>query len=77
MGTHRPKNGEKPTLTLPRMPFSIVLNKGTGMLQKNKVESMGEIIFEPSELVEYGDVSEMTQGGTGTPAQPDGAVYSS
>jgi len=47
------------------------------MLQKNKVDSMGEIVFEPSELVEYGDVSEMTQGGTGTPVQQDGAVYSS
>ena len=64
-------------MTPPRMPFSIALNKGTEMLHKNKVESMGEIVFEPSELVEYGDVSEMTQGGTGAPAQLDGQVYSS
>ncbi len=33
--------------------------------------------FEPSSLVDYGDVSELTQGGTGPAAQPDGAVYSS
>jgi hypothetical protein len=33
--------------------------------------------FEPSVLVEYGDADQITQGGGGPAAQPDGAVYNS
>lgn len=33
--------------------------------------------FEPSEVVEYGDIHVQTQGTGGPAAQPDGATYNS
>jgi hypothetical protein len=47
------------------------------MHQNDKVDQTPEIAFEPSELVEYGEARELTQGGGGPAAQPDGAVYNS
>ncbi len=47
------------------------------MYQDNKVEQASEIEFEPSDLIEYGEARERTQGGGGPAAQPDGAVYNS
>ncbi|MEO7178536.1 MAG: hypothetical protein ABIW83_06815 [Allosphingosinicella sp.] len=35
------------------------------------------IEFEPSDLVEYGEARERTQGGGGPAARQDGAVYNS
>lgn len=47
------------------------------MHQDNKVEQASDMAFEPSHLVEYGEASDLTQGGGGPAAQPDGAVYNS
>jgi len=47
------------------------------MYQYNKVGQASETAFEPSDLVEYGEARERTQGGGGPAAQPDGAVYNS
>lgn len=47
------------------------------MLIDNPADRLPEFSFEPSELVEYGEASELTQGGGGPAAQPDGAVYNS
>jgi hypothetical protein len=47
------------------------------MIQDNKVDQVSEIAFEPSDLIEYGEARERTQGGGGPAAQPDGAVYNS
>jgi len=47
------------------------------MIQDNIVDHVSEIAFEPSELIEYGEARERTQGGGGPAAQPDGAVYNS
>lgn len=47
------------------------------MNHENQVERTPELAFEPSQLVEYGAASELTQGGGGPAAQPDGAVYNS
>ena len=47
------------------------------MHRDNRGAQALNIEFEPSQLVEYGDVREQTQGGGGPPAVPDGAVYNS
>ena len=47
------------------------------MIQNNNVGQVSEIAFEPSDLIEYGEARERTQGGGGPAAQPDGAVYNS
>jgi hypothetical protein len=47
------------------------------MVQDNKLGQVSEIAFEPSNLIEYGEARERTQGGGGPAAQPDGAVYNS
>jgi len=47
------------------------------MIQDNKIDQVSGIAFEPSDLVEYGEARERTQGGGGPAAQPDGAVYNS
>lgn len=47
------------------------------MIQDNKVDQVSEIAFEPSDLIEYGEARDRTQGGGGPAAQPDGAVYNS
>lgn len=47
------------------------------MQQNDRVEQASEITFEPSQLLEYGEARELTQGGGGPAAQPDGAVYNS
>lgn len=47
------------------------------MHQDNKIDQATETAFEPSHLIEYGDVRDLTQGGGGPAAQPDGAVYNS
>jgi hypothetical protein len=47
------------------------------MNQGNQVEQASDIAFEPSDLIEYGEARERTQGGGGPPANPDGAQYNS
>lgn len=47
------------------------------MRQVDGHEISAKIEFEPSDLIEYGDVSHQTRGGGGPAAQPDGAVYNS
>jgi hypothetical protein len=47
------------------------------MHQDSQVDQAFEVEFEPSQLVEYGEARERTQGGGGPAAQPDGAVYNS
>ena len=47
------------------------------MVQDNKLDQVSKIAFEPSDLIEYGEAREQTQGGGGPAAQPDGAVYNS
>lgn len=47
------------------------------MHQDSKIDQAPESVFEPSQLVEYGEARERTQGGGGPAAQPDGAVYNS
>ncbi|HYJ84327.1 MAG TPA: hypothetical protein VEW26_15955 [Allosphingosinicella sp.] len=47
------------------------------MIQDNNLDQASEIVFEPSDLIEYGEARERTQGGGGPAAQPDGAVYNS
>ncbi len=47
------------------------------MIQDNNLDQVSTIAFEPSDLVEYGEARERTQGGGGPAAQPDGAVYNS
>ena len=47
------------------------------MHQDNQVEQVSDIVFEPSELIEYGEARERTQGGGGPPMNPDGAQYNS
>lgn len=43
----------------------------------DKLNDAEDIAFEPSELVEYGDVRHLTQGTGGPAATPDGATYNS
>lgn len=47
------------------------------MIQNNNTDQVSGIEFEPSDLIEYGEARERTQGGGGPAAQPDGAVYNS
>lgn len=47
------------------------------MHKDNEMDQVSETAFEPSHLVEYGDLRDLTQGGGGPAAQPDGAVYNS
>jgi hypothetical protein len=47
------------------------------MHHEQQVEQEDKLAFEPSDLVEYGAASDLTQGGGGPAAQPDGAVYNS
>lgn len=47
------------------------------MLDSDKMDRASESTFEPSQLVEYGEARNLTQGGGGPAAQPDGAVYNS
>ena len=47
------------------------------MIQDNKLDQVSENAFEPSDLIEYGEARERTQGGGGPPQQQDGAVYNS
>jgi hypothetical protein len=47
------------------------------MRNDNKVEHGTKTAFEPSDLVEYGEARERTQGGGGPAAQPDGPQYNS
>ena len=47
------------------------------MIREFEVDQTVGMTFEPSQLIEYGDAIDLTQGGGGPAAQPDGAVYNS
>lgn len=47
------------------------------MFDNDALDRASESAFEPSQLVEYGEARDLTQGGGGPAAQPDGAVYNS
>jgi hypothetical protein len=47
------------------------------MHQGDQIEQASDIVFEPSDLIEYGEARERTQGGGGPAQNPDGQTYNS